>query len=62
MIRKSKLQIIWSMRSWSLSYINWRLITAYPSGWKFIFIHPFKFIVDFWHYLCWCQEIDESIN
>ncbi|MBI45272.1 MAG: hypothetical protein CMG66_03800 [Candidatus Marinimicrobia bacterium] len=60
--RKTKLQILWSMRKWSIKYINWRLITAYPDGLKYAIRHPLELCRDFWNYLIWCQEIDKDIN
>ena len=50
------------MRKWSLKYINWRLITAYPRGWKYAIKHPVEFIKDLWKYLIWCQNIDQDIK
>ena len=50
------------MRNWPFKYIEWRLITAYPNGWKFIFWHPILFIKDLWKYLNWCQMIDKDIK
>ncbi len=61
-ISKNKIQILWSMRNWPFKYIEWRLITAYPNGWKFIFWHPILFIKDLWKYLNWCQMIDKDIK
>ena len=50
------------MRKWSIKYIDWRLTTAYPGGWKYALIHPITFIKDLWNYLDWCQKIDKEIN
>ena len=60
--QKNKLQILWDMRKWSLSYINWRFYTAYPKGWKYAIIHPITFSYDLWKYLSWCQKIDKDLN
>ena len=57
---KSKLSIVWSMRKWSLKYIDWRLTTAYPEGWLFILKHPIVFIQDIYKYLVWCQKFDRD--
>jgi len=59
--QKYKFQILWSMRQWPLSYINWRLTTAYQEGWKFAVKHPIIFIKDLWNFLDWCQKIDDKI-
>ncbi|MAV64593.1 MAG: hypothetical protein CMG00_05310 [Candidatus Marinimicrobia bacterium] len=59
---KSKFKIIWSMRSWSFKYIDWRMTTAYPSGWRHIVRHPLQFLKDFYNYLSWCQEIDKDVD
>tara|TARA_Y100001970_G_C14254363_1_gene874126 strand:+ start:4041 stop:4232 length:192 start_codon:yes stop_codon:yes gene_type:complete len=56
---KSKLKIIWSMRHWSIKYIDWRLTTAYPDGWKYAIKNPFEFIKDIWKYLNWCHKMDD---
>ena len=58
----SKLQIMWSMRNWSIEYIDWRLTTAYPGGWKYAIKHPFELLNDIWKYLIWCQKIDKDIS
>jgi|TARA_B000000609_G_C24049471_1_gene280436 hypothetical protein len=50
------------MRKWSWAYINWRLTTAYPEGWRFIFLRPITFLKDLWNYLDWCYEIDNGKN
>ena len=50
------------MRKWSWSYINWRLTTAYPGGWKYALLHPLELIKDLNNYLVWCQKIDTQIN
>lgn len=62
MNNKSKIQILWSMRKWPINYINWRLTTAYPDGWKYAFKHPIIFFKDLWNYLNWCQMIDKDIK
>ena len=59
---KTKIQILWSMRKWSFKYIDWRLTTAYPNGWKDAIKHPIIFIQDLWKYLNWCQKIDKDID
>tara|TARA_B110000263_G_scaffold240262_1_gene243284 strand:+ start:1801 stop:1995 length:195 start_codon:yes stop_codon:yes gene_type:complete len=61
-ISKTKLQILWSMRKWPKDYINWRLTTAYPNGWKYAINHPIIFLKDLWKFLNWCQMIDEEIK
>ena len=38
-VTKSKIEVIWSMRKWPKEYIKWRLVTAYPNGWKFALSH-----------------------
>jgi len=53
---------MWSRRKWSIKYINWRLITAYPGGFKYAIKHPVELLRDVWNYLTWCQEIDKSIK
>ena len=50
------------MRKWSLKYIDWRLTTAYPTGWKYALKHPIIFVKDLWKYLNWCQMIDDDIK
>ena len=50
------------MRKWSWSYINWRLTTAYPGGWKYALLHPLELIKDLNNYLVWCQKFDSQIN
>ena len=60
--KRNKIQILWSLRKWPLKYINWRLITAYPSGWKYVLKHPFIFIKDFWNYLEWNQMMENYNN
>ena len=50
------------MRKWSFKYIDWRLTTAYPNGWKDAIKHPIIFIQDLWKYLNWCQKIDKDID
>ncbi len=60
--KTTKIQILWQMRRWSFSYINWRLTTAYPLGWKYAILHPVIFVKDLWKYLNWCQLIDKDIN
>ena len=50
------------MRNWSSEYINWRLITAYPGGWRYAIFHPFELVQDLWRYLTWCQKIDSHIK
>ncbi len=50
------------MRKWSLKYINWRLTTAYPAGWRYAIFHPIELVTDFWRYLGWCQKIDRDIK
>ena len=54
----SKIKILWSMRSWSFRYVKWRLITAYPEGWKYAIKHPVRLIGDINRYLIWCQKMD----
>ena len=58
---KSKIRIIYSMSKWSFKYINWRLKTAYPEGWKYAIKHPMIFINDLWNYIKWCQNIENEI-
>tara|TARA_B100001123_G_C15036999_1_gene917856 strand:+ start:482 stop:679 length:198 start_codon:yes stop_codon:yes gene_type:complete len=58
--QKTKLQIFWSMRKWPIKYIDWRLTTAYPKGWKYALKHPITLLKDFWKYLEWCQMIDKE--
>ena len=60
--KTTKIQILWQMRRWPFSYINWRLTTAYPQGWKYAILHPIVFVKDLWKYLNWCQSIDKDIN
>ena len=55
----SKIKIACSMRKWSFKYIDWRLTTAYPGGWKYAINHPFELARDIYKYLAWCQEIDK---
>ena len=50
------------MRKWSLKYIDWRLTTAYPEGWKYALKHTIIFSKDLWKYLAWCQMIDNDIK
>ncbi len=50
------------MRKWSLKYINWRLTTAYPNGFRYAIKHPIELSRDLWNYLNWCQDIDKDIN
>ena len=59
---KSKIRIIYSMSKWSFKYINWRLKTAYPGGWKYAIKHPVIFINDLWNYIKWCQNIENEIK
>ena len=59
---KSKFYILLSMRKWPIKYIDWRLTTAYPKGWKFALLHPIILIKDLWKYLEWCQMIDKDIK
>tara|TARA_Y100000748_G_C15109704_1_gene337808 strand:+ start:284 stop:433 length:150 start_codon:yes stop_codon:yes gene_type:complete len=47
------------MKSWSIKYIDWRLTTAYPNGWRDAIKHPFEFIKDLWKYLNWCHKMDQ---
>ena len=47
------------MRKWSCKYIDWRLTTAYPNGWRFVLRHPIIFVKDIWKYLNWCQMMDK---
>ena len=61
-VTKSKIEVIWSMRKWPKEYIKWRLVTAYPNGWKFALSHPIIFIKDLWKFLTWCQMIDNDIE
>ena len=51
-----------AQRKWPIEYIDWRLTTAYPKGWKFALLHPLILIKDLWRYLEWCQKIDEDIK
>ena len=60
-MRRTKLQILWSMRKWPLKYISWRLTTAYPTGWKYALRHPIIFVKDIWNYLKWCQMMDKHL-
>ena len=60
--KKTKLEILWSMRKWPIKYIDWRLTTAYPNGWKYALIHPIILVKDLWKYLEWCQMIDKDIK
>ena len=57
-----KIKLIISMRKLSFKYIDWRINTAYPNGWKFIFQHPIVFIKDLNRYLNWCLEINKIIK
>lgn len=50
------------MSKWSFKYINWRLKTAYPEGWKYAIKHPVIFINDVWNYIKWCQNIENEIK
>lgn len=50
------------MRKWPKDYVNWRLTTAYPNGWKYAIMHPIIFFKDLWNYLNWCQMIDRDIK
>ena len=50
------------MRKWSFKYVNWRLTTAYPDGWRYALKHPLELIKDIYKYLVWCQEIDKNLN
>ena len=50
------------MRKWPKDYVNWRLTTAYPNGWKYAIMHPITFFKDLWNYLNWCQMIDRDIK
>ena len=54
--------IIWSMRKWSFKYVNWRLSTAYPEGWRYAIKHPIEAIKDICNYIVWCQKIDRQIK
>ncbi len=47
------------MKSWSIKYIDWRLTTAYPDGWRHAIKHPIEFIKDLWKYLNWCYKMDQ---
>ena len=58
-MNRTKLQILWSMRKWPIKYIDWRLTTAYPTGWRYALRHPIIFVKDIWKYLNWCQMMDE---
>ena len=49
------------MRKWSFKYVNWRLTTAYPVGWKYALFHPIELVRDIYKYLLWCQEIDKDL-
>ena len=59
---QSKIKIACSMRKWSFKYIDWRLTTAYPGGWKYAVRHPVELIKDLYKYLVWCQKIDKYIK
>ena len=61
-ISKTKFEILWSMRKWPKSYIDWRLTTAYPNGWKYAIKHPIIFFNDLWKFFNWCQMIDKDIE
>tara|TARA_Y100001968_G_C18965122_1_gene529623 strand:- start:78 stop:275 length:198 start_codon:yes stop_codon:yes gene_type:complete len=54
-----KVKLLLSMRRLSFKYIDWRLTTAYPEGWKFIFLHPIAFMKDLNKYLIWCDQLDK---
>ena len=58
----SKIRIILSIKNWSFKYIDWRLTTAYPRGWRYALMHPFELINDMRKYLTWCEEIDKHIE
>ena len=53
---------MWSMKKWSFKYVNWRLTTAYPDGWKYAIKHPFELINDMYKYLISCQKIDKDLD
>tara|TARA_B100001540_G_C15242769_1_gene389112 strand:- start:307 stop:522 length:216 start_codon:yes stop_codon:yes gene_type:complete len=55
-------KIIWSMRNWSFSYIEWRLTTAYPGGWKYAVFHPVELISDLNKYVLWCEKYYKDIK
>ena len=57
----AKLKIMREMMKWlrSWEYIEWRLLTAYPAGWKYAIRHPIIFIKDMNHYIEWCINFDE---
>jgi len=58
-----KLRILLPMRKWlSWPYIEWRLITAYPTGWRYAIRHPIILIKDMNNYLKWCQMMDRHIK
>ena len=48
------------MRKWTIKYIDWRLTTAYPTGWRYALRHPIIFVKDVWNYLNWCQMMDDT--
>jgi len=54
----NKIRLIWSMRKFTFKYIDWRLTTAYPDGWKFVVFHPIVFLKDLNKFLIWCDELD----
>ena len=48
------------MRKWMYwPYIEWRLLTAYPTGWKYAIRHPIIFIKYINGYLEWCINFDK---
>ena len=57
-----KINIIISMRKFSFKYIDWRIKTAYPDGWMFVFKNPFIFMKDINKYLNWYLELDQWEN
>ena len=59
---KDKLRILFSVSLWPWKYIQWRLLTAYPNGWKYAIKHPIIFIRDISKYLEWCQMMDEHTH
>ena len=46
------------MRKWSIDYVDWRMTTAYPGGWRYALRHPVQLIKDLRKYIIWCQKID----
>jgi hypothetical protein len=58
-----KLKILWPMRKWMYwPYIEWRLLTAYPTGWRNAIRQPIVFIKDINNYLKWCHMMDKHMG